>query len=478
MQEAVMVSISIARYFVRRLIFLALAAYAASLYGQAGGGGSGTHGAAPSTDCTSQQLQGAVILSPQDTGEMVEGPICVGVQYNVLRYSAEFGRTVSFTAGPNLQNGFTPPASTPAGGGLLKSQVAPDPETSFQTIMSTWGPLDTANSNVAGNVAKAIADLKALVQSSDDTFRTSGPAGVIQATQAAQIQNEIKLSASATWNTADATVASLRSLLADVQSLLAQNPPADQKAKYTEVQTQINTAITDMTPSTAAGSKTTAFYKQQAIIAYWAGVFKELKADLFVKTTFVTCGVNFNQNKQVAVKLIEYDLLPTFDGQTSSSVDIKDPFVTVTCASPFSISAGVEMRFLANQAFGLVPSGTSGTNQFNVTDDEKIIPLPIAMVHARLYDWDDHKFGLHVSLGVGAHITSTEAGGSGAEYLVGFSLSLFRTVYITPGWHLGKVAALGGGYKVGDAVPTGVTTAPVQTSYQNGFGLAFTFTKP
>jgi hypothetical protein len=51
-------------------------------------------------------------------------------------------------------------------------------------------------------------------------------------------------------------------------------------------------------------------------------------------------------------------------------------------------------------------------------------------------------------------------------------------MFITAGLHLGTVSALNGGYKVGDAVPTGVTTAPVTGSYKAGFGLAITFTKP
>lgn len=344
--------------------------------------------------------------------------------------------------------------------------------------MDNWGPINSANSNKAGNVAKAVADFKALILASDDILRTNGAAAVIKATQASDIQNDVSTSARVTWETADATLASLKSLLADVQRLLAVNPSADEKARLTDLMGRINVAITDVTPSIATGDKTTAFYKQKAIVAFWASLLLELKEASFTKTTFVNCGVNFNQNKQIAVKLIELDRLPTFDGQSPSSVDLKDPFVTVTCGSPFSVSAGVEMRFLENHAFGLMPSGASGANQFNVTDDEKIIPLPIGMVHVRLWDFADHRFALVAGFGVGAHITSTAAGGSGAEYLTGLGLSLFRTIYITPGWHLGKVASLGGGYKNGDPVPTGVTTAPVRTSYQNGFGLAITFGKP
>jgi len=57
-------------------------------------------------------------------------------------------------------------------------------------------------------------------------------------------------------------------------------------------------------------------------------------------------------------------------------------------------------------------------------------------------------------------------------------LSLFRTMYITSGVHIGKQASLAGGFRVGDQVPSGITSPPIQTSYKAGLGLAITFTKP
>lgn len=57
-------------------------------------------------------------------------------------------------------------------------------------------------------------------------------------------------------------------------------------------------------------------------------------------------------------------------------------------------------------------------------------------------------------------------------------VGLFRTMFVTVGAHIGQVGALAGGYKVGDAVPSSVTAAPVTGSYKVGFGLAFSFTKP
>src|SRR6516225_498953 len=58
-----------------------------------------------------------------DSGDVVNGPVCVAIEFNALHYSAELGRTITFTAGPNLATtigtspnvgGAEPPASASA----------------------------------------------------------------------------------------------------------------------------------------------------------------------------------------------------------------------------------------------------------------------------------------------------------------------------------------------------------------------------
>lgn len=65
--------------------------------------------------CPPKAVARTLLFSPRDTGEVVQGPACVGVVVNVLRYSAEFGRAVTYSQGPGLVAGFTPP-TTPGGG--------------------------------------------------------------------------------------------------------------------------------------------------------------------------------------------------------------------------------------------------------------------------------------------------------------------------------------------------------------------------
>ena len=113
-------------------------------------------------------------------------------------------------------------------------------------------------------------------------------------------------------------------------------------------------------------------------------------------------------------------------------------------------------------------------------NDSRLHPMPIAMVHLRLADWDNHKFAFHASFGVAGNIKGQESGGSAAEFLPGVALSFWRTMFLTIGPHIGTKAELAGGFKEGDQVPSDITSiqGQVKRSYTVGFGFAVTFTKP
>ena len=136
------------------------------------------------------------------------------------------------------------------------------------------------------------------------------------------------------------------------------------------------------------------------------------------------------------------------------------------------------VSFIRTQSFGLIPTSTAGSYTFGVINSTSVSPMPIAMVHSRLYESPNHLVGFHVGFGIAVHTQDDTAGGTGAEYLLGAGVLLFRTIYLTPGLQYGRTAALSTGYKVGDAVPSGVTAAPTVNKYTPGFGLAITFTKP
>src|SRR6185312_12260605 len=104
-------------------------------------------------------------------------------------------------------------------------------------------------------------------------------------------------------------------------------------------------------------------------------------------------------------------------------------------------------------------------NKFQVTSSSDVPILPIALVHGRLFDIPGTKqtLALHIAFGVAAHTRSDAQGGSNPEYLLGGSISVLRTLFISGGPYWGRTTALGGGFSVNDTVPTGVTAAPITT---------------
>jgi hypothetical protein len=200
--------------------------------------------------------------------------------------------------------------------------------------------------------------------------------------------------------------------------------------------------------------------------------------DPFTMTMAATCDYAFSTTKQTVITLTATDQLPA--KTAGAPTDVLS--VTVECASPFTVSAGVAFSTISNKQFGIQavatpPGSTTTTNEFVLTSNSSFHPLPIGMVSARLCE-PNEKVSFHLSLGLAGNFKSQSSGGSTAEFLVGPSIALFRTMFFTPGLHIGQQASLGGGFRLGDPVPTSITTPPLQTSYKVGFGFAITFTKP
>jgi len=200
--------------------------------------------------------------------------------------------------------------------------------------------------------------------------------------------------------------------------------------------------------------------------------------DPFSMTTAADCGFAFSRTKTTAITLSRVDQLP---GSTATNPETVLS-VSVECTSPFTVAAGVAFSTLRQQQYGIQavatpPASTTTVNKFVTTSDSRVNPLPIGMIHVRLYEPTEW-FSVHGSFGVAGDIKPQSAGGSSADFILGPSIAFFRTMFLTPGLHLGRQAVLGGGYHVGDPVPSNITTPPLQTSYKPAFGLAVTFTKP
>jgi len=230
-------------------------------------------------------------------------------------------------------------------------------------------------------------------------------------------------------------------------------------------------------------SRYTAFRHAHELLLSWQQRMTRIadsktNPDSFSTSNDGDCEFAFSQTKKTALTLSRTDRKPgTKDTKPEAVLT-----VTVECTSPFAVTAGVAFSSIQERDFAIVPSSDGKTppgvvNKFQSTAKSSFHPLPLGMVHARLWE-PTEKFAVHASFGMAGNFRSQNSGGSDVEFLVGPSLSLFRTMFVTPGLHVGHKVSLGGGFNEGDIVPSSITQPPLQKSYKLGFGLAITFTKP
>jgi hypothetical protein len=432
------------------------------------------------TTCPAKSKKTAsVTYGIYDTGDNLEGPVCVKVYYNALRNDVFLTDTITTSTGPDPTSSLKQPASV--GGGPPAVDSATQVQADLNALEGTLRIFTLHDDAITATLTQSLATLANLVDLSNGTFGQGGAAGatrVLSSVATLAITKALQDGESTVWELGGSLNESLLSLKDRATTLQASTPTPADAAILATVQTHIATDLTTAAAYSLGGDKTNAFLGQKKIFGWWDQRIKGLNADSFTAQVYVQCRVSINSSKANALKVSGVDNFPRFSGQPATALTVTGSVVTVTCTTPIAISAGLDISFLKSPSYGFVPSGTTGANEFGITDEGGVNPMAIAMVHWRFIDWDDHSVGLFGSFGTAAHVQSSAAGGSAAEYLSGVSVGFFRTVFITTGWHLGKVSALDGGYKVGDTVPTSVTTVPVTSSYKSGFGLAITFTKP
>lgn len=488
----------------RTVLFLAgvLVLGAANMYAQSD---------AASYRCKSQKH--LLTLGLNDSGRSVEGPVCAQIVVNVLRYDVDFGKTVSSSAGPNLTGIF--PSSFSAGGAAAVNVKGLDQQfnenaKAAQTLQANLFQAEALIRKTGSDTDKYMEKLRALILQTDSILKPGGggPQGVMKLLQAPETKKEMDdaLNNAFNWKTTDEIVFRLQQVQASLNAMpinfpatnvaITGDPCSDTNIgklgwpewdkcrdnQYKAVQALVAAALTEAAPFTSDGDKAAKFSQKIRIIQYWKNIMTTVNEGSFTLQAEVNCGLIFNRNEQTILKLLMVDRTSIFDGPLAGALT-KDGLLTVTCTSPFAVTAGAGFSTISNRQFSIVKSApaagtTTSVNEFGITSDSKVNPYPIAMAHARVKDWEDNRYALHFSFGIGAKLAGDSSGGSSPEFLVGPSISFLRTIFVTTGLQVGKKSQLIGGFKVGDTVPTDITTVPVSSSYTPGFGFAITFTKP
>jgi hypothetical protein len=467
--------------------------------GTAGAAGLGSSSASNGGPCSNGKLA-RYTESPNSTGETVEGPACVEASpVNTLRNFIYITTASTQTAGPSPGSIFATSGDKSFGAGAGPTSLDELAARVRRTQTELRLRLDS-NRTAAAQLDDLIARLREFIAHSDESVGGGHFAGLVKQIKTFKDEIDPAVKNGSGWRAADDLVRQVHAVQSDWANFPVDHPDvfadaatrADRANVYNALKLQLDDLETKSLQQASGGEQAKVIGKNLGLLSYWSNVlggFLEPDGSLptdpvgkFVVHQDVPCQVLFNINKSTTVKLTIGDRLPLFDAQPMST-QTHDAFVTVKCTSPFSLSAGVAFSSIERREFAIVQSPTSPgaattVNKFGYSSKSAINPLPLAMAHMRFYESDSHWIAMHASFGVAANVQGANAGGSSADYLPGLTVSLFRTMYLTAGVHIGKQASLAGGFNVGDVVPPSITTPPLQTSYKVGAGFAITFTKP
>jgi hypothetical protein len=327
---------------------------------------------------------------------------------------------------------------------------------------------------VSGLLSSAKKDLSEIKETLDvEAKKSTGPDQAALTGEAATVAGKIS-SVDDEVNKLTNTANLLDWAIGENQRVLGAIPDLEQaSSKYTDFQTAQEALVTWQTRMTDLQNR---WADYQAGLK--SGKSEEENPSPFSLSTSADCEFAFSRTKTTSVVLTRADLMP---GTTATGPETVLS-VTVECTSPFTVSAGVAFSTLGEHQFAIqqvpaTPPATGTVNKFVATETSSFHPLPLGMIHARVCEFND-AVALHASFGMAGDFQSQSAGGSSAEFLIGPSISLFRTMFFTPGLHIGTKTSIGAGFNVGDVVPSNITTVPLAKSYTIGFGFAITFTKP
>lgn len=452
------------------------------------------------------------------SGDQVRGPVKVRiVGLNVIQKNVEVGVNVSYPNGPDLSLPFVP--KLPSTG----SQTT-IPPAAAATAASTTATTNKATSRMlARNVLPGINDvgpvfadlvndlnlyegsrfaLQQSIQTGIDTVNEANSrinafvssSGVALAADAngttllSQISPLLStvVSPALAYSWPSGNVAALETDLAVLKNnlvVLQDNSGwagwiavASNKTSYDAVTSRVNDLIglassLESTNNKSAATLTDAKNKLQQ----WNSLLSSIQvagSSAFSRTVDTTCGFGFGNNKNSVVELKTTDRLGAA-GTAATTLDL----VTVICSSPLSISGGFGFSTVSEREVSFVQSeNSSGTviSTFGYKAKSNFKPLPLLLLNTRIHEWNDD-WAVHVSNGAVVDIKTGSASSTDVEFVSGLSVSYKRSLFITGGFHAGRVQSLAGGFTIGEQVPSSISTPPTELRWSPGFVLAFTY---
>lgn len=440
------------------------------------------------------------VASEQAVGNKVRGPATVLLtNVNILRYDVRIGQDVSFPAAPDLKLPFIPPVPAKTAGGAAGASL--DQGFFSSRLSGLIDDLGTIENGVVRNVQTPLekvndakASVESLVSASDSMLATAGPnsqagAQAIVDQLRTSVIPKVKDALSQPYPAGEIenAIAALNSLENELASLPSQKDPSNQET-WDKWYTGNNKILYDNTIGRVRDLRTALramnrndFRELQSKLNSWLNIMTSVQAagaDGFTRYVDVGCGFAFDTGKETKIKITKRDRLaePTVTPTT-------EEIVTVVCSSPLSVSGGFGFSFVDEREFVFVASTKSVTtngqttqqaiSRFGLKNSSNFRTLPVLLLNTRLWEPND-LFAIHASTGAIVDVKTGE-GGTDLEFVVGPSLSFWRSLFITPGLHIGRVPRLAGGFALDQEVPTGIDKPPIEKAWKPGFITTFTY---
>ena len=158
--------------------------------------------------------------------------------------------------------------------------------------------------------------------------------------------------------------------------------------------------------------------------------------------------------------LLVYDLFPLAVNweytQKKTTAIYELPVVTLVCESPVSLSYGIFTTFLGKEEFGYRP-----------------IPGTVINTHLLSLWGSQDNMNLHLSFGTLADVIGEQ--GNDLEFILGPSIQIKKSLWLTCGFHLGQVPDVQSGTESDTTMIEGLDTDPTQKLYKVGVGLGISF---
>lgn len=437
-------------------------------------------------------------------GDKIRGPATLKLKnLNILRYDIQIGTDVTFTNGPDLTLPFIPPVSTQPQGAAPNTgaAAASNPiQAKFEGYVNEMISIDTERvTDVQTKITEAISatngakdELESLVSSSDSILGTGGgPISIINALN--PLLTTINSALTKQWP--EAKIQELLGRLDTLKINLLTLPSTSvgpgqpnwsqwytggNKDAYDATVARVNELQNILKAIDVNSQVATTFRDAQNKLRRWRPILQSVRdggPSGFTRTVRIGCGFAFDQTKSSKVEIFKRDRL-------ADTPETREEIITVECTTPLSVSAGFGFSSITERDFAFVKSTKPGTNdmgqpievpisRFGFTNRSSFRTLPAVLLNTRLYDFND-TFAIHASMGAAVDIKTGDTG-TDVEFIVGPSISFKRTLFITPGLHIGRVPTLAGGFNVDDEVPTGVEEPPIEKSWKKGFAVTFTF---